>query len=215
MKCKLLNEEERKRIVLKVKPDKTKFSSFQYLNLLTGVTDDKNELIMTRTFFSCVPASKNEEAYSEAGFIVLGTEKSFSIHIREYTHGERYRNIKSPCPEMISDERLLEMISYYNKSYIERTRIERKSDEYQKAYYSFYRNYTDMYLNKEYFKNEEPDDGKNPITRTRARVRKIPEVRKAPPASAPEKNEDISIIFITAVIAILLICIVRIVNSII
>lgn len=212
MKCILLTEEERKRIVRKVKPRKDSFASFQYLNLLSAVSDEENEITLTRVFFRNDPSKKAEEAFSEVGYILLGREASFSVFIREYLHGERYRNIKSPCPELVSDSRLLEMIKYYNGSYALRTRIEKKSDEYQKAYYSFYRNFTDMYLNREYFKHEEPDDGKNPVTRTRPRKTPVP-VRTNPPEKQ-EKNEDVNIVLVTAAIAIVLICLVRIINSI-
>ncbi|MCQ2465603.1 MAG: hypothetical protein MJ095_08480 [Oscillospiraceae bacterium] len=197
MKCTLLTDENRKRIVQKVKPDKNRFSSFQYLNLLSGVTDEESGIILTRIYFKNEAAGKNGERYDDAGFIILGKEKCFSVFIREYYHGERYRYIKSPCPELISDEELLNMIMYYNSTFSERARIEKQSEEYQKAYTSFYRNFTDMYLNQGYFRLNEQNDGKNPVTRRRKKKKK-PAVQEMPTEAQEEMSILVVILFAAA-----------------
>lgn len=208
MKCILLSEELRKRIVHKVKPKRSSFTSFQYLNLLSGVTDEEKSITLTRIYFMSEAIRKSGDAYDEAGFIVLAPEKSFSVFFREYYHGERYRHIKSPCPELISDSELLEMIKYYNSTFSERAKIEKQSEEYQKAYLSFYRNYTDMYLNQEYFLSENAGDGKTPITRRRKK-------RSSQKSKiSPESEEEMSVLVVIGFAAAALICLVFIINSI-
>lgn len=209
MKCTLLSDESRKRIVRKVKPKRSSFTSFQYLNLLSGVTDEETGIILTRIFFMSESMRKSGEAFDEAGFIVLGREKSFSVFIKEYYHGERYRHLKSPCPEMISDSRLLEMIKYYNSTYSERARLEKQSEEYQKAYLSFYRNFTDMYLNQNYFSQDGPDDGKNPVTRRRKKKR-LTQSRK----KSQESEEEMSILVVIAFAALFFLCLMMIIKNI-
>jgi len=204
MKCILLSEKTRKRIVRKVKPKRNDFYSFQSLNLLTGVLDEESGVILTGIYYLSESVKKSGDDFDDTGFIIIGKEHTHRVFFRTYLRGEKYRDLSSPCPEIISDEKLLAMIKYYNSTYSERAALEKESDEYKESRSSFYRNFTDMYLNRNYFKKDTSE--KHDIFRPRAATHGQNKVEE-------KKQQEPGIIFYAAAFAIIIICIVHIINS--
>ena len=51
-------------------------------------------------------------------------KEDFIIYCKEYFGEDRYREVESPCPSTISDQKLLELIRYYENSCSERDKME-------------------------------------------------------------------------------------------
>lgn len=151
MKWILIDDKTRMRIIRKAAPQKDDFYSYQNLNLLTGVYDEQSGVILTKTYYLCEGIKRTGDCYNDAAFIILTGYSSFIIRCAEYTDGEKYRNIKSPCPMKLSDSRLKEMLNYYNDNYSEESELKRKA--FEQAEYAQYSRYgfTEQYLERNYF----------------------------------------------------------------
>lgn len=151
MKWVMLNDKQRKRIIRNVRPQKDNFYSYQNLNLLTGVYDEESGVILTKTYALSEGLKRCGDAYDDAAYIILTKHLSFSFNCGEYFAGERFRNIKSPCPIAISDSRLLEMLNFYNENSDD---FDLKKQAFERGDYPGYTRYgfTEQYLERHFFK---------------------------------------------------------------
>lgn len=153
MKWILLDDTLRKRIIKKVQPQKEDFISYQNLNLLTGVLDEESGVILTKAYALSEGLKRCGDDFDDAAYIILTKHLSFLLKCGEYFPGERFRNIKSPCPIAISDSLLLEMLNFYADNW--KVGYELKKQAFENGEYAQYGrwyNFTEQYLNKNYFR---------------------------------------------------------------
>lgn len=107
--------------------------------------EEERGCILTRVGYLSEVIRRTGEPYNEITFALLSRFGIYLIHCYEYFGGERFRNIKSPCPWVISDERLLELILFYHggegRDEVENEEMERQGLEHKKKY-----PYTERYL---------------------------------------------------------------------
>ncbi|MDE6733713.1 MAG: hypothetical protein K2J77_12675 [Oscillospiraceae bacterium] len=153
MKVILLNETQRQRIVHTVKPKKRDHMSYMNLNLLTAVCDDESGNVLTLTYFLSESIRRSGGLFDEYKFVLLTEHDSFSVNCIEHysstAKAEKWE-IKNPCPSIISDQKLLEMIQHYENSYSERSEMTKQQIG---AYYD--EHFIERYLTENYF---DPDE---------------------------------------------------------
>lgn len=152
MKAILLNEMQRQRIVQMVKPKKIDTMSYMNLDLVTAVCDEESGNILTLIYCLSESIRRSDDPFDEYKFVLLTENDSFSIYCKQYFYRvyaagkakEWY--IENPCPLIVSDQKLLEMIKYYESSFFERREMAKKL---LGAYYD--KQFIEQYLTENYF----------------------------------------------------------------
>lgn len=154
MKAILLNETQRQRIVHMVKPKKRDDLSYMNLNLLTATCDEESGNVLTLTYFLSESIRRSGDHFDEYKFVLLTEHDSFSVNCREYDYSigksERWE-VENPCPSIISDRKLFEMIQFYESSFFERWEMENNLI----SNFSGIKQFNEQYLMDNYF---EPDE---------------------------------------------------------
>lgn len=146
MKTVLLNEKQRKKIVNLVKPEKKDNYSYQNLNLLTAVYDEKSRCYLTLTYYLSASIKRTDEHYNDYSFVILTPLGSFLASCKE--EAGIYKGIFSPMPLLISNKRISEMIQYYNNSFSERYHMKKEAEKEMDLRG---KGFTEWYLEKYYF----------------------------------------------------------------
>lgn len=149
MKAIILNETQRQRIVHMVNPRKGDTLSYMNLNLITAVCDEGSGNVLTLTYFLSESIRRSGDPLDEHIFVLLTEHDSFLIKC-EYNYLAKKWNIVNSCPLIVSDQKLLEMIQYYESSYSERREMEKKLISANSGHKQF----IEQYLMENYF---EPD----------------------------------------------------------
>ncbi len=165
MKKILLDDEQRKRIINKVRPDKNDYFSYQNLNLYSGVYDEETDCVLTLAYFLTEEIKRVGDDFNDEVYILLIGRHEFTVMCKAYFNGTR--GLKSPCPTVVSDEKLLDMIEFYHCSGLE------SNDKY--GIPKEPENFTENYLNEHYFnkKDEKEKKGKKPQTTARRTAKLI------------------------------------------
>lgn len=153
MKAIILNETQRQRIVRMVKPKKRDTLSYMNLNLITAVCDECSGNVLTLIYFLSESIRRSGDPLNEHIFVLLTEHDSFPIKCEEYYYSagkaEKW-DIENPCPLIVSDQKLLEMIQYYESSIFERREMEKNLIGANSGHKQF----IEQYLMENYF---EPD----------------------------------------------------------
>lgn len=147
MKIVLLNDKQRRAVVNMVKPSEKDYFSYQNLHLLTAVYDEEKKAYLTITRYMSSAIMRLDSHYDEYSFALLTGMGCFSVS--GIKASGKYSGIFSPLPVIISNQKILEMIEYYDSSFSERRALEREAiKDYDTGDIGF----TEWYLNKYYFK---------------------------------------------------------------
>lgn len=148
MRFVLLNDIQRREIVNAVTPSSKDKFSYQNLNLLTAVYDEETNSFLTCTYYlsEFIKRSEIADPYDDKKFVLLTDNNVCTFGVNEYLHGERYRKIISPVPSVVSSEKLLEMIQYYDKKADEKFGLIKSLAAQENKSESEYYHFTEEYL---------------------------------------------------------------------
>lgn len=148
MKPAALSDKQRNRIIRHIRPEKDDYFSYQNLNLLTGVEDEETGKVLTCVYYLSTSISRMPGSNDEYHYILLGKLGAYVFPCSKIPGHEM--KVKSPFPAIISDEKLEEMVRYYENSYSERRELGEKVAE--KAGVSRYA-FTSWYLETYFWKH--------------------------------------------------------------
>ena len=118
MKVILLNDDQRKRIIEKVQPSLRNMYSYQNLDLLTAVLNEKTGNILTLTYYLSAAIKRTDETNNDYRFILL-TDKG-DVTVSWYEGENVYVENSSPISKQISTEEVKELIAFYENRFSER-----------------------------------------------------------------------------------------------
>lgn len=124
MKVILLNDKQRMKIINAAKPTKKDFFSYQNLNLLTAVYDEKNTyLTLARYMSSAITRTgDNSDEYTYALLTPLGCSTFLCIERSGEIVGLTY-----PLPFFLSKSKVEEMIKFYRESFSEHRSLQKSA----------------------------------------------------------------------------------------
>lgn len=145
MKVVLLNDAQRMKIINAIKPSAKDFFSYQNLNLLTAVSDEKNTFLTIARYMSSAitRTGDNADEYTYALLTPLGC---FSILCIERMG--KISGISCPLPIIASKSKITEMIGYYHESFSEQRSLKKEA---VKEMDLGNKDFTEWYLERNYF----------------------------------------------------------------
>ena len=145
MKVVLLNDAQRMKIINAIKPSAKDFFSYQNLNLLTAVSDEKNTFLTLARYMSSsiTRTGDNADEYTYALLTPLGC---FSILCIERMG--KITGISCPLPIIASKSKITEMIGYYHESFSEQRSLKKEA---VKEMDLGNKDFTEWYLERNYF----------------------------------------------------------------
>ena len=145
MKVVLLNDAQRMKIISAIKPSAKDFFSYQNLNLLTAVSDEKNTFLTLARYMSSsiTRTGDNADEYTYALLTPLGC---FSILCIERMG--KISGISCPLPIIASKSKITEMIGYYHESFSEQRSLKKEA---VKEMDLGNKDFTEWYLERNYF----------------------------------------------------------------
>ncbi|MBO5561083.1 MAG: hypothetical protein J6A07_05480, partial [Firmicutes bacterium] len=94
MKKILLDDEQRKRIINKVRPDKKDRFSYDGLDLYTAVYDEETDSVLTPTYYVSEFIKRMGDVFDDEIFILLIGRHEFLVKSKRYFDNKR--ELKSP-----------------------------------------------------------------------------------------------------------------------
>lgn len=145
MKVVLLNDAQRKKIISTIKPSAKDFFSYQNLNLLTAVSDEKNTFLTLARYMSSAitRTGDNADEYTYALLTPLGCSSVLCIKRMGNITGMSY-----PLPFFVSKSKVEEMIKYYSESFSEQRALKKEA---VKEMDLGNKDFTEWYLEKNWF----------------------------------------------------------------
>ena len=145
MKVVLLNNAQRKKIISTIKPSAQDFFSYQNLNLLTAVSDEKNTFLTLARYMSSAitRTGDNADEYTYALLTPLGCSSVLCIKRMGNITGMSY-----PIPFFISKSKVEEMIKYYSESFSEQRALKKEA---VKDIDLGNKDFTEWYLDRNFF----------------------------------------------------------------
>lgn len=145
MKVVLLNDAQRMKIISAIKPSAKDFFSYQNLNLLTAVSDEKNTFLTIARYMSSAitRTGDNADEYTYALLTPLGC---FSVYCIERMG--KISGISCPLPIIASKSKITEMIGYYHESFSEQRSLKKEA---VKEMDLGNKDFTEWYLERNYF----------------------------------------------------------------
>lgn len=148
MRFVLLNDVQRKEIIDVVKPSRDDRFSYSNLNLLTAVYDGETESYLTLAYFlpEFIKRSNDTDPYDEYKFVLLTPDTIHLLFVGRNYGARVFKDIKSPCPAVVSDRKLLDMLSYYRCHSAQRDELIHSLAERDNKPVSDYYGFTEKYL---------------------------------------------------------------------
>ena len=149
MKIVLLDDKQRKKIVKLVNPQEKDYFSYQNLNLLTAVYDEDTKIYLTLVYYLSSSITRMDDHYDDYSYVMLTPMGNHFVGCKQRA-GE-YTGIYSPLPLLISKNKILEMIQYYQHSFSERYSMKKEVEEKMDL---GGKGFTEWYLEKYHFHKE-------------------------------------------------------------
>lgn len=147
-----INEDLRKKIVECIKPDERDFISYQNLDLITAVYDNKKDFYLTLSYYLSESIRRSGDNFDDYEYAIITNNNAFIIKCIEYQCIE-YRGRKIELTHYnqtngLGEESIISAIKYRNDHYTERCLIQKAAQEQGIDVYGF----TKEYLKSNYWK---------------------------------------------------------------
>ena len=124
MKVVLLNDNQRKKIINTVKPSKRDFFSYQNLNLLTAVSNEKNIFLTLSSYISSAIARTGDNS-DEYKYVLLSPLGCFTVNCIERMG--KIVGISCPLPFIASKSEITDMINFYKDTFSEQRSLKKEA----------------------------------------------------------------------------------------